>query len=118
MIEVSSHCMAWMGRELDPWLDWRARHGWGRLVGEALVVPGSAALCQLLSPGRRTLPGQRVWPGCGPCRVKRPGLARAGLRGDAGPTIFEEDPGSVACPGFIPPTTSEEKVKSFSPQLL
>ena len=40
-------------------------------------------------------------------RVERPGQARASLRGDAGPVIFEEDPGSVACPGFIPPTMSK-----------
>ena len=28
---------------------------------------------------------------------------RAGLRGDGGPVVFEKDPGSAACPGFIPP---------------
>ena len=44
-------------------------------------------------------------------RVERPGLARAGLRGDAGPVVFEKDPGSVACPGFIPPTVVPEAVK-------
>ena len=36
--------------------------------------------------------------------VERPGQAWAGLRGIAGPVIFEEDPDSVACLGFIPPT--------------
>ena len=33
------------------------------------------------------------------------------LRGNANPVIFEEDPGSVACPGFIPPTVVLEAVK-------
>ena len=44
-------------------------------------------------------------------RVERPGQARAGLRGDAGPVVFEKDPGSVACPGFIPPTVVPEAMK-------
>ena len=39
-------------------------------------------------------------------RVERPGQVHAGLRGGASPVVFEEDPGSVACPRFIPPTRS------------
>ena len=39
-------------------------------------------------------------------QVERPGQARAGLRGGASPVVFEEDPGSVACPGSIPPIVS------------
>ena len=37
-------------------------------------------------------------------RAERSVQARADLRDDAGPVVFEKDPGSVACPGFIPPT--------------
>ena len=33
------------------------------------------------------------------------------MRGDAGPVVFEKDPGSVACLGFIPPTVVPEAVK-------
>ena len=35
-------------------------------------------------------------------RVERPGQARAGFRGDAGPAVFKKDPGSVACMGSSP----------------
>lgn len=49
-------------------------------------------------PGRVGKFGQVAWFG----RVERPGQARADLRGDAGPVVFEKDPGSIACPGFIP----------------
>ena len=51
-------------------------------------------------------------------RVERPGQARAGLRGDAGPVVFEKDPGSVTCPRFIPPTTIIIKFASFGIKIM
>ena len=90
-------------------LPWMPRVGW--LAGEAKVAPGWVAWRQPLRSGRRTLPSRGSWPGCTPCRVERPGLAHAGLRGDVGPAVFEIDPGSVACLGFIPLTIVPEAVK-------
>lgn len=52
-------------------------------------------------PARASGPGRAEGLG----RVEEPGQGRARLRGDAGPDVFEKDPGSVACPGFIPRTS-------------
>ena len=104
LIEVLSPSYGLDGTGVDPQLDCVARHGWRWLVEEALAVPGSAVLRWLLRPSQRVLPGRLVWPACGawPGRLVLPGLARAVLRGGASPVVFEEDPGSVACPGSTP----------------
>ena len=102
--------MAWMGRELTRgWVAVDATGGlacWGShgCAGLSCLAPVAAAGSTYLA-GSESL--ARLWA----LPVERPGQARAGLRGDAGPAIFEKDPGSVACPGFIPPTVVPEAVK-------
>ena len=90
----------WDGTGADPRLGRRTRQRWSWFVGEVLV-------CRVRPPcaGRwgRVKEFGRV-EGLG--RVEQPGLARAGLRGVVGPVVFEKDPGSVACLGFIPPTSA------------
>ena len=71
----------------------------------SLGALGSIALGSLLEKSR----GLGRVEGAG--RVERLGRVQAVLRGDVGLVGFSKDPGSVACPGSIPPIVVPEAVK-------
>ena len=100
-----------MGRELTRgWFALHAMGGAGLL--RRLCRAGFSCLALVVEAESTCLAGSASLAGLrGLAGSSDPAKRVPVLRGSADLVVFEEDPGSVACPGSIPPTVVPEAVK-------